>query len=104
MSGSCGSDEELTAAKASSARCRHRPAGDLDADGIRPRDADAALAADANAPDERGQTPLMLAANFDAMPADVVRTLLERGADPDAKTPSGDTAPASFAKRRSKHR
>jgi len=46
----------------------------------------------ADAKDDQGRTMLMLAAASDEIPVDVVRTLLARGADVNAKTPQGETA------------
>ena len=50
------------------------------------------LGADVNARDAQGRTVLMKAVVADQLPADVVRTLLERGADVTVKTSAGDTA------------
>ncbi len=47
-----------------------------------------------DAPDSLGQTPLAYAAGSDSIPTDVVKLLIERGADVNAKSPhpnSGDT-------------
>jgi ankyrin repeat protein len=46
----------------------------------------------ADAKDEQGRTMLMLAAASDDMLVDVVKTLLARGVDVNAKTPQGETA------------
>jgi ankyrin repeat protein len=48
--------------------------------------------ADVNARDAQGRTVLMKAVVADQLPADVVRTLLERGADVTVKTSDGATA------------
>jgi hypothetical protein len=48
--------------------------------------------ADVNVADERGFTPLMMAANSKTKSAEVVRMLLERGGDVQAKDVSGRTA------------
>ncbi len=52
--------------------------------------------ADVNRPNDRGQTPLAGAVFKDE--PDVVRTLLEAGADPDAGTPSARDTAAMFDK------
>ncbi len=48
--------------------------------------------ADVHATDRAGRTLLMLAAASDALPVDVVKTLIARGVDVNAKAPTGDTA------------
>jgi ankyrin repeat protein len=48
--------------------------------------------ASATAADIRGRTLLMVAASSDALPAATVKTLIERGADVNAKGPKGATA------------
>ena len=50
------------------------------------------LGADVNARDAQGRTVLMKAVVADQLPPQVVRTLLERGADVAAKTSDGETA------------
>jgi ankyrin repeat protein len=47
---------------------------------------------DAKAVDFRGRTLLMAAASSDALPADTVQSLIERGADVNAQGPTGATA------------
>ncbi len=54
--------------------------------------------ADVNARDRKSRTPLMLAAIVDTLPAASLRVLLDRGADPALKDPSGVTA-LDFARR-----
>jgi ankyrin repeat protein len=54
--------------------------------------------ANVNARDNKGRTPLMLAAIADSLPASTMRQLLDSGADPAAKDPHGVTA-LDFARR-----
>ena len=54
---------------------------------------------DVNARDPQGRTLLTLAAASDAMPVDVVKTLLARGVDVNAKSSTGETALAHALRR-----